>query len=244
MRSMLMKRIIYIVCILIFVNAQGVLNCPAQEALVRSTFRTISLQDPIDDLALLTDGAVIDLDIPSHRRSKSVVYRGSPVMRFIKQGSALPDQASALTATLEVPVAMHLENPLYVFYPKASGYGVFAVEDSLEQLSGGACMFVNLSAHPLILLLDAGTDERLELAPFKSHIHGFAPESLNVSLRIASHMDDGFYKGMNTRIFPVRTHRDIYFIYSLGASHPGKVRLRLLREHEGAALRAYSAELR
>jgi hypothetical protein len=239
-----MKRIIYIACILIFVNALGVLNCPAQEALVRSTFRTISLQDPIDDLALLTDGAVIDLDIPSHRRSKSVVYQGSPVMRFIEQGRTLPDSASAFTATLEVSVAMHLENPLYVFYPKASGYEVFAVEDSVEQLSGGSCMFVNLSDHPLILLLDAVEQERLELAPLESHIHGFAPESLNVSLRIASRTDDGLYKGMNTRIFPVRTHRDIYFIYSLGPSHPGEVRLRLLREHEGAALRAYAAELR
>lgn len=241
---MLIKRILYIVFILIFVNTFGEFNCLAQETLVRSTFRTISLEDQIDDLALLTDEAVIDLDIPSHRRSKSVVYQGSPVMRFIEQGSALPDQASALTVMLEVPVAMHLENPLYVFYPKASDYGVFAVEDSLEQLSGGSCMFVNLSGHPLILLLDAGTQERLELASFKSHIHGFAPESLNVSLRIASHMDDGLYKGMNTRIFPVRTHRDIYFIYAIGEGETGEVRMRLLREHEGAALRAYAVELR
>ncbi len=105
-------------------------------------------------------------------------------------------------------------------------------------------MFVNLSGHPLILLLDAGTQERLELASFKSHIHGFAPESLNVGLRIASHMDDGLYKGMNTRIFPVRTHRDIYFIYAIGEGETGEVRMRLLREHEGAALRAYAVELR
>ena len=51
-------------------------------------------------------------------------------------------------------------------------------------------------------------------------------------------------RGMNTRIFPVRTHRDIYFIDAIGEGETGEVRMRLLREHEGAALRAYAVELR
>jgi len=216
----------------------------AQNLGVTQSFRAISLDQPINDLALVTGDTLVDFEIPSHRRSQAYLYQGDRVMKFVKKGTPVPEEGIAtLPVIMQVPVNSSLVNPLYIFYPKVgeedAAYGVFSVEDSPGRWGGGETLFVNLSPYPLLLLLGEDGVERVELQPQGTLIHSFEQESVNVRVRVAAFVDDAVHKGMDTRIFPASTHRDLYFIYPLKKGDTGNVRMRLLREHLNAAIRAY-----
>ena len=122
------------------------------------------------------------------------------------------------------------------------GYGVFAIEDSPVEVGGSSSCFINLSPYPLVLLLGEEGSDRVELSPRQSIVHRFEAGSVNVRVRIAAFADNSIRKGMDTRIFPAATHRDVYFIYPVRDGEQGSVRMRLLREHQNAAVRAYQQD--
>jgi hypothetical protein len=208
------------------------------------SFRAISLDTPIDDLSLISGQELVDFHIPSHRRSKVAAVGEGGALRFVARGSVIPvEGVDALPVLLEVPIASGFANPLYIFYPSAGNggapYRAFAIEDSPARFKAGMSIFVNLSPYPMVLLVGEDAEERIQLAPRQTDQYRFTEDSVNVRLRIATYSDGDVQKGMDTRVFPVATHRDIYFIYSAGVGEAGMVRMRLLREHANAAQRAY-----
>ncbi|NQY33163.1 MAG: hypothetical protein HRT56_08335 [Coraliomargarita sp.] len=211
------------------------------------SFRAISLDAPIDEFALVSGGSVANCMIPSHRRSKLLVVEGQQSLRFVARDSVVPEAGvAALPILLEVPLAVGFANPLYIFYPNSrvggARYGVFPIEDNPARFEGGMSLFVNLSPYPMVLLLGDEADTRIELEPKQTHLHEFEENSLNVRLRIATYAADAIQKGMDTRVFPAATHRDVYFIYPVIEEGEGMVRMRLLREHGNAARRAYAGD--
>jgi len=230
-----------------FVLSTGLPKVYSQEEEPKHVFRAISLDEPISDLALVNEAEVTDFFVPSHRRSTVMTVDSQQGLRFVESGSVVPEAGvSALPTLLQVPVAENLANPLYIFYPNPESgpapYGVFPIEDNHNRFTGGMSLFINLSPYPMVLLLGDQSDERIELNPLQKHLHEFEEDSVNVRLRIATYASDSVQKGMDTRVFPVPTHRDIYFIYPVGGDGPGLVRMRLLREHGNAAKRAYVVE--
>jgi hypothetical protein len=214
------------------------------------SFRAISLESPIDDLAIVSGGELVDCMIPSHRRSQTfALAAGEQTLRFVKRGSVIPPEGvQLLPVLLEVPVATGYKNPLYIFYPNPDSsdapYVVFPIEDSPARFEGGMGIFVNLSSYPMVLLFGENGSERIQLASQKTYLHAFKGDSVNVRVRIATYAEDAVQKGMDTRVFPAVTHRDIYFIYPVRGQGTGMVRMRLLREHTNAAKRAYSGSPR
>ena len=207
-------------------------------------FRAISLELPIENLSLVNGNELVDLSIPSHRRSKSFKIRSAGVLQFVARGSVVPEAGPVgIPSLLELELARGFTNPLYIFYPGGDPvnepYGVFPIEDAPGRFRGGESLFVNLSPFPMVLLLGDRGDERIQLEPRQTHSHLFKENNVNVRLRIATYAADSVQKGMDTRIFPAKSHRDVYFIYSVTGKDEGMVRMRLLREHEKTALRAY-----
>lgn len=229
--------------VLILLTAVPFAIVQAQPSSKLHAFRAISMEGAISELALISDGELIDCKIPSHRRSKAIVAQGEETLRFVLSGTVIPEGGvDAIPVVVEAPIAEQFSRPLYVFYPRGDAYGVFAVEDSLNKIGGGMGMFVNLSPYPMVLLLGAEAKDQVNLDPRETRIHEFGEGSLNVRLRIATLSNDEAKKGMDTRVFPASTHRDIYFIYPAVEGEDGMVRMRLLREHVNAAQRAFAVK--
>ena len=190
---------------------------------------------------LISQEGLIELDIPTHRRSKAIHYTGPRLLRFAdKNDYSLEEQSPTIEA--KVFITKNIQQPLLIFTQDKTGsaqkYKIFVVEDSIERLPGGAAMFINLTPYPLVLLLGESKDKRIELKPSGRRIHKFKDENVNLRVRIASYAEDIVRKGIDTRIFPLSSHRDLYFIYPIEADEPGRVRMRILRENEISAKRA------
>lgn len=231
----LKKQIICLLCSI------GLISTLVAQKPATTPIRAISFDGAISNIGVVSEGKLIELDIPTYRRSKTIHYTGPPLVRFINkaayiEGQPLPESLA------EMRIPKHIKQPLFLFTKNKNGsgkkYNVLVIEDSVHRLPGGSAMFINLSPYPLVLLLGESKKQRIELKPKGRRIHKFKEGNINLRVRIASYAEDAVRKGIDTRIFPLETHRDLYFIYPIESGEPGRVRMRILRENEASAKRS------
>jgi hypothetical protein len=210
----------------------------AQDPL-RVDFRMLSLGAPLEDLGLLSAEGMVELEVPSFERSDMVTYKGDALLRFIKKSEFVMDRPLP-SSLFEVRIPDTIKNPLVIVTKTVDGhrfsYQAMVLPDNLDALPGGSSYFINASPYPVAILFDQ-SQEPVKLAPNAAFKRAFNESAHNIRVRIASYAEGEVRKGLDSRIYPLPIHRDIYFIYARSGGSAGRLMIRRLREHEDVAKR-------
>jgi hypothetical protein len=203
-------------------------------------FRVFSVNSRLDDWVYFSNEKRVEISVPSHRRSGIYKYEGEREIHFYSKKTKLFSEKIRPVVTASIP--KNCKNPLILFLSNETKtqFKVFVFNDGLDQLKIGSGRFVNLSDQALILVLGDSLDEKIKIDAYKDHFMYFDQKSVNVRIRMANVIDDKMNKAMDSRIFPLSTHRDLYFIYPVEGKRKGLVRLKILREHGLTAQRILS----
>lgn len=207
------------------------------QELVRVDFRMLSLGAPIEELALVGSNGIVDVEAPSFNRSDVITYKGDARLRFIRKGEYIPGEPLP-KSLFEVDLSDNLKNPLIVVASAVKGnefpYQAMVLPDNLKDLPGGSNYFINASPYPIAILFDQNK-EPVKLRPRGAIKRSFEEDSHNIRVRIASYAEGEVCKGLDSRIYPLPIHRDIYFIYAHQGGGAGRLMIRRLREHQSSA---------
>jgi hypothetical protein len=207
------------------------------QELVRVDFRILSLGAPLEELALVGSNGMVDVEVPSFNRSDVITYKGDARLRFIRKSEYTPDEPLP-KSLFEVDLSDNLKNPLIVVASAVKGHGfpyqAMVLPDNLKDLPGGSSYFINASPYPIAILFDQNK-EPVKLKPRGAVKRTFEEGSHNIRVRIASYAEGEVRKGLDSRVYPLPIHRDIYFIYAHQGGGVGRLMIRRLREHQSSA---------
>ncbi len=209
----------------------------------RVQIRTYSLSGDISELMLAGPDGGVQMTIPSARRSQALGYRGKPELIFFRAVDQLEE--GKLIPAARVNISGKGRAPLLIFQKQekpAEGelpYKVWAIDDSLNGFPAGSCRFVNLSNKPLMLLLGPEGKDRVSLGAGAEELHRLGADFKgNLAVKAAYRENGKVVPAFDSRVFPAKGCRDIYFIWPLSRAEeePGnKIRLSVLRERSDYA---------
>ena len=229
MVGMYLTRIVLIV-LFCFSNLQG-------QGVVRVDFRMLSLGAPLEELALVSADGIVEVEVPSFNRSDVITYKGQTLLRFIRKSDYVLGQPLP-KSLFEVDLSENLKNPLLVVSSAIKGhefpYQCMVLPDDLQALPGGSSYFINASPYPIAILFDE-SKEPVKLRSRGAVKRSFDEGSHNIRVRIASYAEGEIRKGLDSRVYPLPIHRDIYFIYAHQGAASGRLMIRRLREHQSSA---------
>lgn len=204
---------------------------------IRTDFRMLSLEGGLEDVALVSAEGLIEVKVPSFDRSTVIRYQGEPRLRFVRKSEFVPEGPRP-KSLFEVDLSAGVKNPLIIVATSVEGhdfpYQAMVLPDNLEELPGGSSYFINASPYPIAVLFDQGK-EPVKMHPRAAFKRSFDEGTHNIRVRIASYADGEVRKGLDSRIYPLPIHRDIYFIYARQGGSAGRLMIRRLREHQSSA---------
>lgn len=150
------------------------------------------------------------------------------------------DQVSGqeIVPLAKVSLQGNLRNPLIVFIRQRKDgvsdlpYKLKVIQDDPRDFSNGMVRLMNLTKKPLHIVLGQGREVNRELKPYQILSYRL-PEGFkgNLPLKISMRHARGMTPLMNSRVFPNKDVRDIYFIWPGHRQDAGhKVRISTLRE--------------
>jgi hypothetical protein len=227
-----LKRILFLLLI-------SVCSLLAQDS-IRVDFRMLALGSPLKDLAVVGIEGLVDVEeVPSFDRSKVFTYKGGSKLRFIRNDQYVVD-GPLPKSLFEVNMSTDIKNPLLIVAAAPEGapfpYQVMVLPDNLKDLPGGSSYFINASPYPIAVIFDQ-EKEPVKMRPKAAVKRSFDEGAHNIRVRIASYAEGEVRKGLDSRIYPLPIHRDIYFIYARNGAEAGRLMIRRLREHEEVAKR-------
>lgn len=208
---------------------------------IRVDFRMLSLSGPLEDLAVLSPAGLVDVNVPSYDRSDVFTYKGSSRMRFVRKGDVSTD-GSIAQVLFEAQMPADVLHPLIIVTPapqeSSFRYHAIVLADGLQDLPGGSSYFINASPYPIAMLFDQ-KDEPIKMMPKGIVKRSFEEGAHNIRVQVASYAEGEIRMGLDSRIYPMPVHRDIYFIYARQGANAGRLGIRRMREHENSAARYF-----
>ena len=191
-------------------------------------FRTYSVSGAITGLSCLTSKGAIAVDVPSHSRSKVMTYQGSRTMVFYRNGEQTDGQQIVPLAKVELEEGIRA--PLFIFIKSRSRedgletYRVKVIDDHPESFANGSMKFVNLTQGTLYLIVGQDQEVKKSMKP-GGHINHQLPEGFkgNLPVKMALKHAKGMVPVMNSRVFPSRSTRDLYFIWPVLTNTKGNM---------------------
>lgn len=223
-------------CLVIAIICGICLPLQAQEKARNVQFRTYSVSGDIKGLECVVKGGSIAIEVPGNKRSKVLQYRGASTMVFFRKRDQV--EGKPIVPLASVKLAEGMRNPLLVFMRQKArdggkpSYRIKVIKDDPRDFPNGAMKFMNLTQKRLYLIV--GQKDDLKRAVKSGDIVDYSlPIGFkgNVPIKIAVNTPKGIVPVMNSRVFPNKNVRDLYFIWPLNDKKVGnKVRVATLRE--------------
>lgn len=211
----------------------------AAENQVNIQFRAFSVTGDIGEIQCQTKKGPVQVEVPGDRRSAPIQYRGGSEIIFFRAEDQVAGSAIVPLAKTILPKG--LRNPLIIFLPREGEdrppYQLKVIQDDPRDFADGMLKVMNLTPKALHINLGQAGEVNRQLKPSEILTYRL-PDGFkgNVPVKIAMRRGGEMIPLMNSRVFPTKSARDIYFIWPTrreGAGH--KVRISTLRERGDVA---------
>ena len=221
-----------ILAMLVTVTAQ------AKERPIQAKFRTFSVDGAIAEMYCASDNGPVKLNAPVRRRSETVKYKGEKLLKFYRSaaeaelGEAKPMAQIVLNPQYKTPLLVFLKRP-----GEQNSYVIKQIQDGPTGFQNGSMKFMNLCNRPIMMKVGQKGERMIRIKPYEVVKHTLPRDFKgNLPVVMAAKTKKGNELLINTRVFPNRSVRDIYFISPRpNGGKRSKVKISTLRERGDVA---------
>ena len=210
----------------------------AKEATIQAKFRTFSVDGAIAEMYCASENGPQKVSAPARRRSEAVKYKGQKLLKFYR--TAAEAELAETAPMAQVLLNPQYKNPLLVFLKRPGTKDQFVIkqiQDEPNGFSNGSMKFMNLCSHPIMMKVGQKGERMIRIKPFEVVKHTLPRDFKgNLPVVMAAKTKTGTQLLINTRVFPNKSVRDIYFISPRpNGGKRSKVKISTLRERGDVA---------
>ncbi len=237
-----MKRIL----LALMLTMLGAMLAHAQTPMI---LRTFSVDGGISDMRMVTPAGSVSIDIPGASRSEPMNYNGPRKLVFFREADQELEKPLLPAAEVQIPAGGRVGLLLFIKAPERSGfaknnYYVRYIDDHPNRFNDQTLVFMNLTRNPYYSVIGEVKGETkgksVVLQPVQIYEHKL-PSKINgnLPLKIAKKEGNSYNVIFNSRVYPSRSSRCIFFLYE----QDGKLRVRSLIERVDESVRLLREKL-